>query len=230
VGQAGTGKRLMRVAASSLFAEHAAPGLIELFVSRAADLDVELSVHNTSEFESLLSTRTVDVAIGPKPHQLTETFIAKSFLNYQIIVVAGPHHPLARVQTRPTQLREQIWLLGPSAAGDDTAVRGMLRRYDVPEEHQRIFQSHAAALDETTHNKGISLALSFAVADDIANGRLVKGDGVWSTMTLPEHSLLPAAAELTRFISTPRAIRAMLRGSGINIGHFRPSVYVTLWS
>ena len=227
----------MRVAASSLFAEHAAPGLIELFVSRAADLDVELSVHNAGEFDSLLSTRTVDVAIGPKPRQLPETLVAKSFLNYQIIVVAGPRHPLARVQTRPTQLREQIWLLGPSAAGDDAVVRGMLRRYDVPEEHQRIFQSHAAALEETTHNKGISLALSFAVADDIANGRLVqisgpgvKGDGVWSTMTLPEHSLLPAAAELTRFISTPRSTRAMLRGSGINIGRFRPSVYVTLWS
>jgi hypothetical protein len=75
------------------------------------------------------------------------------------------------------------------------------------------------------------------VADDISNGRLVaisgpgvKGDGVWSTLTLPEHSLLPAAAELTRFISTPRATRAMLRGSGANIGHFRPSVHVTLWS
>jgi len=237
VGQAGRGKRLMRVAASSLFAEHAAPGLIELFVSRAADLDVELSVHNTREFEALLSTRAVDVAIGPKPGQLPDTLVRKSFLNYQIVVVAGPRHPLARVQTRPTQLRDQTWLLGPSAAGDDAVVRGMLRRYDVPEEHQRIFQSHAAALEETTHNKGISLALSFAVVDDIANGRLVQlsgpgvvGEGVWSTTTLPDHSLLPAAAELTRFISTPRAIRAMLRGSGINIGHFRPSVYVTLWS
>ena len=38
VGQAGSGKRLMRVAASSLFLPVAAPGLIELFVSRAADL------------------------------------------------------------------------------------------------------------------------------------------------------------------------------------------------
>ena len=193
----------MRVAASSLFAEYAAPGLIELFVSRAADLDVELSVHNTRGFESLLSTRSVDVAIGPKPRQLPDNVTGKPFLNYQIVVVAGPRHPLAHLQARPTQLREQTWLLGPSAAGDDTVVRGMLRRFDVPEEHQRIFQSHAAALEETSHNKGISLALSFAVADDISNGRLVaisgpgvKGDGVWSTLTLPEHSLLPAAAEL----------------------------------
>ena len=44
VSQAGRGRRLLRVAASSLFAEHAAPGLIELFAGRAADLDVELSV------------------------------------------------------------------------------------------------------------------------------------------------------------------------------------------
>ncbi|HVA10306.1 MAG TPA: LysR family transcriptional regulator [Acidimicrobiales bacterium] len=237
VGQAGNGKRLMRLAASSLFAEYAAPGLIELFVSRAADLDVELSVHNTRDFESLLSSRTVDVAIGPKPGHLPDTLVRKPFLNYQIIVVAGPRHSLAGVQSRPTQLRDQTWLLGPSAAGDDAVVRGMLRRYDVPEDRQRIFQSHVAALEETKHNKGISLALSFAVADDIASGRLVQlsgpgvvGDGVWSTMALPDHSVLPAAAELTRFICTPRATRAMLRGSGINIGHFRPSVYVTLWS
>jgi DNA-binding transcriptional LysR family regulator len=72
VGQARNGKRLMRVAASSLFAEYAAPGLIELFVSRAADLDVELSVHKAREFRSLLSTRAVDVAIGPKPSQLPD--------------------------------------------------------------------------------------------------------------------------------------------------------------
>ncbi|MCU1495530.1 MAG: LysR family transcriptional regulator [Acidimicrobiaceae bacterium] len=237
VSQAGRGRRLMRIAATSLFAEHAAPGLIELFASRADDLDVELSVHYAREFATLLATRAVDVAIGPKPGNLPEAARHKPFLNYQIFVVAGPGHPLARVQARPAQLREQIWLLGPSAAGDDAAVHTMLRRFDVPEAQQRIFQSHAAALEETRHNNGVALALSFAVADDVANGRLVRlsgqgvlADGVWSTMTLPDHSVLPAAAELTRFITTPRATQAMLRGSGINIAHFRPSVHVTLWS
>ena len=37
VSAAGQGRRLLRVGASSLFAEHAAPGLIELFASRAAE-------------------------------------------------------------------------------------------------------------------------------------------------------------------------------------------------
>jgi hypothetical protein len=79
--------------------------------------------------------------------------------------------------------------------------------------------------------------VTFAVGDDLTNGRLVllpgpglHAEGVWSTMTLPEHSVLPAAAELTRFITTPRATQAMLRGAGVEIGHFRPSVHVTLWN
>jgi hypothetical protein len=46
----------------------------------------------------------------------------------------------------------------------------------------------------------------------------------------PRHNRTPVAAELMRFITTPRATQAMLRGSGVNLGHFRPSIHVTLWS
>ncbi|MHB1713046.1 MAG: LysR family transcriptional regulator, partial [Acidimicrobiales bacterium] len=129
VSQAGQGKRLLRLAASSLFAEHAAPGLIDLFAGRADDLDVEMSVRYPREFAALLASRTVDVAIGPKPETAIADATQKPFLNYQIVVVAGPAHPLAGVTVRPAQLREQTWLLGPSAAGDDGVVRGFLRRF-----------------------------------------------------------------------------------------------------
>lgn len=40
----------------------------------------------------------------------------------------------------------------------------------------------------------------------------------------------PAVEELRRFVTTPRATQAMLRGSGVDISRFRPSVHVTLWS
>ena len=64
VTEAAHGRRLLRIAASSAFAEHAAPGLIELFSSRANDLSVELSVHPTSRFKELISSRAVDIALG----------------------------------------------------------------------------------------------------------------------------------------------------------------------
>jgi DNA-binding transcriptional LysR family regulator len=237
VSQAGEGRRLLRLASSSLFAEHAAPGLIALFAGRADDLDVELSVRPASSFAALLLSRTVDVALGPVPEEVPDTLVHKPFLNFEILTVAGPGHPLVGRPVSPAEAREQSWLLGPSAAGEDGAVPGILRRLHVPEARQRIFQSDAAALEEAKRGHGIALAVRFAVAGDLAAGRLVRLEGPglqapgrWTALTLPAHSQLPATAELLRFITTPRATQAMVRGAGVEVGHFRPSVHVTLWS
>lgn len=165
---------------SSLFAEHAAPGLIELFAGRADDLDVELSVHNPATFSTLLLTRAADVAIGPRPALVDASLVVQPFLNYRIVVVTSPR-------------------------------RG----------------------------GGIAVAVSSAVSQEIANGSLkrlpgpaLQADGVWSTLALTEltESGTPSAtAELTRFVTTPRATQAMLRGAGVTVGRFRPSIHVTLW-
>jgi DNA-binding transcriptional LysR family regulator len=237
VGEAARGRRMLRLATSSLFAEHAAPGLIELFAGRAADLDVELSVRNPGQFNTLLMTRAADIAIGPEPAALDDAVISRPIMNLQVVLVVGPEHPLAAAPATPQQLREQIWLLGPSAAADLGAVPAVLRRLAVPEEHQQIFQSHAAAIEEAKRNKGVAPVLSFAVSRDLARGLLVRLtgpgtqlDAVWHALTLTERGTPSAAAELARFASTPRAIQAMVRGKGVSVGHFKPSIHVTLWS
>jgi LysR family transcriptional regulator, low CO2-responsive transcriptional regulator len=225
------------LAASSLFAEHAAPGLIELFASRAADLDVELSVRATSQFPALLAGRAVDVAIGPPPAALSAGMVATPFLRYEVTVVCGPRHPLTHGPATVRQVREQDWLLGPAAAGTDGVVPDLLRRLGVPEDRQRIFQSDAAAFEEIRRGGGVGLAVRFAVTGDLRAGRLVevkgpglRGAGSWAALALPAHSQPPAAAELLRFVTTPRATQAMVRGSGVKAGRFKPSVHVTLWS
>ena len=97
VRAAGEGRRLLRLGTSTLFAEYAAPGLIGLFAERAKDLDVELSTHRTTDFESLLMTRTVDATIGPRIARPENTVDrSKLFLNYQVIAVTSPDHPLLR--------------------------------------------------------------------------------------------------------------------------------------
>lgn len=237
VSQAGNGRRLLRMAASSLFAEHAAPGLIDLFAGRAKDLDVELSVHPGEQFPALLAARTVDIAMGPAPSHLPDTLVVKPFLNYEVLAVADPEHPLAGRAVSHAEARGQTWLLGPSAADEAGAVSGIVRQLGLPARSQRIFQSDAAALEETRRGEGLSLALRFAVAADLAAGRLalvegstLRASGTWAALTLPGHSQPPAAAELWRFITSPRATQAMIRGSGVRVGRFRPSVHVTLWS
>lgn len=113
----------------------------------------------------------------------------------------------------------------------------MLRRLAVPDERQQIFQSHAAALGEAKRGKGVSPALAFTVAPDVRQGHLAQVAGpnatmeaVWHSQVLATPDAMSAADELSRFSSTPRAIQAMMRGAGVSVGHFRPSVHVTLWS
>jgi hypothetical protein len=116
-------------------------------------------------------------------------------------------------------------------------ITALLHRLGVPEDRQQIFQSHAAALEETKRGRGISLTLSFAVAHDLAAGQLkqvtgrnLTAQGSWHISTLGGGQATPAADEMTRFITTPRATQAMLRGRAVTHGRFKPAVHVTLWS
>jgi LysR family transcriptional regulator, low CO2-responsive transcriptional regulator len=238
VRAAGVGRRLLRLGAASLFAEYCAPGLIGLFADRAQDLDVELSIHRISEFEQQLLTRALDATVGPKPPAGDPAVRTTHFLNYQIWALAAPGHPVLRTSQPPIHvLRDQTWLLGPSAAEESGIVTGMLRRIGVPESRQQIFQSHAAALEEAKRGQGLTLALSFAAQLDVAAGALVRvpgrmtvGQGAWNMSILGGGQATPAAEEMVRFVSTPRATQAMLRGKAIAHGRFRPAVHVTLWS
>jgi DNA-binding transcriptional LysR family regulator len=240
VTEAARGRRLLHIAASSGFAEHAAPGLIELFSSRANDLSVELSVHPTSQFKNLISSRAVDIALGPvyeEPSDADGSIVVRPFLKYQVITVAAPDSALAGAAPTPALLREQYWMLGPSAGSVDGEIAGMLRALAIPEAQQRIFQSDAAALEEVRRVGGVTLTVGFSVAKDLAAGRLVhlKGQGLqrsgeWCASTLPPAARQPAVSELVRFITTPRCTQAMIRGTGVGVTRFRPKVHVTLWS
>jgi DNA-binding transcriptional LysR family regulator len=239
VTEAAHGRRLLRIAASSAFAEHAAPGLIELFSSRANDLSVELSVHPTSRFRELITSRAVDIALGPGADSDASdaSIVVRPFLKYQILTVAAPDSPLAAHPPTTTLLRDQHWMLGPSAGSSEGEIAAILRDLAIPESQQRIFQSDAAALEEVQRVGGVTLAIGFSVGKDLAAGRLihVKGPGLqapgeWCAMTLAPAARQPAVSELVRFITTPRCTQAMLRGTGVGVTRFRPKVHVTLWS
>ena len=236
VSQAGKGLRLLRVGATSLFAEYAAPGLIEAFTQRADDLEVELSVHQAEEFEDLLRARAIDIAIGPPWPEPVPGVVHRAFLAFDVELVAAPAHPLVGKPASAQALAKATWLLGPSGIGGAGPAPALLQRLRVPEAHQRIFQSETAALEELHHSAGISPAVVFAISSDLAEGRLVrltgqgtKERGVWVAAAL-EDDHGATTGELLRFLHTPRATQAMLRGAGVPIKRFRPAVYVTLWN
>ncbi len=237
VTEAARGRRMLRIAASTAFAEHAAPGVIDLFSSRADDLSVELSVHPASRFRDLIESRAVDIALGPAAADPDLTLAVRPFLKYQIITVTAPNRPLAASTVSSAMLREQQWMLGPSAGSVDGEVARLLKGLGIPTNRQRIFQSDAAAIDEVQRVGGVAPAIGFAVAKDLAAGRLVQikhpdlqSGGEWCASALPAPACQPVVTELMNFITTPRCTQAMVRGTGVGVARFRPTVHVTLWS
>ncbi len=230
VRAAANGQRILRIAVSTLFGEIAAPGMIELFSTRAHDLDVEMSVWRPDQFDRLLTARAVDVAIGPTPAASSDGIRVKEFLRYQLVAVVGAGHELARHHAGAGTLGRYTWLLGPSAIDPASGTAQLLRRHAVPERSQRIFQSFAGALTGARAGGGIALCAGHTAAAELADGRLVRVqapgavvNGTWSTFSLLGAETNPLADELVRFVSTPRAIQAMLTGSGTNIARFRPA-------
>jgi DNA-binding transcriptional LysR family regulator len=175
------------------------------------------------QFARLLAARAVDVAIGPMSKAHAGTIRAKEFLRYQLVAVVGPHDPLAKKKATAKSMGQQTWLLGPSAVDAASVASQLLRRHVVPEANQRIFQSHAAALSEAQAGHGVALCAAHSVSAELV-------DGTWAIFSLRHELPSQLSNELIRFVSTPRAIQAMLTGSGSNIARFRPRVHVTLWS
>ncbi|MFK8024881.1 MAG: LysR family transcriptional regulator [Ilumatobacter sp.] len=234
---AADGQRVLRIAVSSLFAEVAAPGLIELFTSRADDLVVELSEAAPEQFGRLLTSRAADVAIGPAVRSLPDTLRTTEFLRYQLLVVVGSGHGLGGRRVRARDLVEHQWLLGPSAVDPASSASRILRHFKVPESAQRIYPNHAAALNDARAGLGLALCPAHRATAELADGRLTRVevpgasvDGVWATFSLRRGDDNPLTNEIVRFASTPRALQAMLTGSGADVTRFKPRVHVTLWS
>ena len=183
VSEAHDGRRLLRIAATSLFAEYAAPGLIELFSARAGDLEVELLVHPLDRFSELLATHGADIAIGPKASQPQSHAVETPFLRYDLIAVAD-------ADLADEDPAAQTWVLGPSAVEPGGVSQFILQRVGVPESHQRVYTSHAAALEEARNGGAVALVPSFALEKVLASESLVRlsdprcsARGTWTTFS-----------------------------------------------
>lgn len=231
VSAAHGGRRHLRVVATSLFAEYAAPGLIEAFSTRADDLEVELVVDSSDRFDELLLSHTADVVIGPLPKKATtDGLTSTEFLRYGVVGVCTP-------DVAASDLARAQWHLGPSAVEPAGVSKTIVERMRVDEDNQRIYTSHAAALAQASNGNGVALVPKFVADRSTANGELVLIDdrrcaatGTWTARSWRGDRASNAARELMRFVTTPRAIQAMLAGSGSRIGRFKPRVHITLWS
>jgi hypothetical protein len=129
VRQAGSGRRPLRGAASRLFAEHAAPGLMELFAGRADDLDVEPSVHSPQKFAPCCSPAPSTWPSDPAPPPSTPPWPARTSFGAGTCIPQFPclARPLAG---RPGAVSGPHW--APGGQGCQRLVNRSRRKLPAP--------------------------------------------------------------------------------------------------
>ena len=225
---------LLRVVATSAFAEFVAGPLMEAFTRRfAGAVEVETGVAASDEQAVLISNRLADIAIGPgvtgeQPAPVTSEPIFKYRLG---VVAAKSFRPRG-----PARLWR--WLVDPSAtdAGSDTA--NLLRRIGVSESNIRVFPSQTAAWAAAADGAGVAPAIEHLVSHQLRRGELVAvnlpglpAEEVWYVTMLERDRRSTAAGALRRFLGTPEAMQLMRSpAAGVSPSRFKPPVYVTIWS
>lgn len=233
VGEAHGERALLRLAVSPAVAEHVSAPLLDAFTRRRPTLEVAQEVAPPEHFAALLGDRRADVTLGPDPP--AEAGIETvPFLRYKLVVVAAPAHALAGARDLPLEaLRDERWLVGPA----DADLRRCFAERGLPSPVEGAFATDAAARGATAAGEGLMLAIAHTALGALRRGALVRldvrgtpVDGMWHAATLPADRRSQIAGALTRFITTPDAMQAIVAGrGGVPAGRFRPPVSVTIW-
>ncbi|MFI9271311.1 LysR family transcriptional regulator [Kitasatospora sp. NPDC052896] len=255
VREAGAETSYLRVAATEPSAEQIVPPLLEAFVRRQPDVDTTTLAVPSAVLTELLLDRRADVAIGPASTEPnggpganggSEVVEHVPFLRLQLVVVASPQHAgpgldrLAggRLHLPVSRLPRERWLLGPGELDPGTPGGAFLTRHGVGAAAASIFPSATAALNAAAAGDGLSIAPLHLVRDQLRHGTLTVLDipgtpvnGVLRASALRGERRSPTASALCRFVTTPAAVQSLLTGTaGVPVGHFRPTVHVSLWS
>ncbi|WP_042377555.1 LysR family transcriptional regulator [Streptacidiphilus melanogenes] len=253
VREAGTGSSYLRVATTESSAEQIVPPLLEAFVRRQPDVDTTTIAMPAALLDQVLRDRGADVVIGAASEALpTDEAVERvPFLRFQLVVIACPAHRGERPPGPGTSragggrprlldsgLPREHWLLGPGGLDPGTPAGAFLARHGVGEACASIFPSATAAWNAVAAGDGVSIAPVHLVRDQLRHGALtvvdVPGtpvDGLHYAAALGGDRRSQAASALCRFVTTPAALESLLtRATGVPVGHYRPTVHVTLWS
>ena len=134
-------------------------------------------------------------------------------------------------------LRDEEWLVDPTATDRHSELGRLLARLRVPEERVRVFPTQAAAWAAAAAGAGVAPAIEQLWHRDPHPDVVplqVSGTPIemlWYVSMLQGDRRPPVAGRLHRFLATPDATQAMHRADGgVPASQFRPPVYVTIWS
>ena len=208
---------LLRVVAAADVGDAVGPALLQSFARRATSVEATLGIATTDEMRALLSERLGDVAIGPPlAGPAAPEVVSEPLLRYRMMFVAGADHHLRNGRAVALrQLRDEEWLVDPTATDPASVLGQLVARIGVPEHRVRVFPTQSGAWAAAASGAGVTPAIEQLwlrdphpeVAPLEVAGTPV--ERLWHVSMLQGDRRPPIAARLHRFLATPDATQAM---------------------
>lgn len=224
---AGTGR--LRLAAVTTAGEYLVPGLLAGFRARHPGVEVTLQVGVRDRVLGLLADRQADVVVAGRPRP-GSGLVTRGVRANALVLVAAPQAPAheAPRQDGPEGGRaadRDTWLLREEGSGTRATTLALLQALQLDPPLLSL-GSHGAVVASAVLGLGVTLVSADAVADHLADGRLVTVPARGTPLSRPWHLLTGRAPTATarlflRHVTDPAAAgglaftrRATRRGDG----------------
>jgi DNA-binding transcriptional LysR family regulator len=163
----------VRLFASTTIGNHILPALLARYRDIAPVVQLDVRIGNTSEAVQAVTDFSADLGLIEGPSHASDLTVIP-WLEEELLIVAAPSHPLARLSSRRRltieQLRQAPWLLREPGSGTRESVELALLPYLQHVEPLMTLGSSESIKNAAVEGLGIS-CLSAAVVHDFVSAR-----------------------------------------------------------
>ena len=167
----------LRIAASLTIGEYLLPERIALWKTMHRKSPVQLIIGNTSKVIQAVLGMEVEVGFIEGPQTHTDLRV-HPWLEDELVIVTGPPHPLAAPGAKKSATHKQLgaatWILREPGSGTRQAADAWLLEHLGPLEVDYELGSTEAIKRMAAAGAGLACLSRYAVADELAQGRLVE--------------------------------------------------------
>lgn len=173
----------LSLGASTTIGSYLLPALLADFCRRHPAVEVQMTIANTDEIKARLIDRTLDIGLTEGVMPVDEDLDVRVFYKDQLIVIAPPEHPFARIppgRQKPRaisgrQLRTQPLIKREPGSGTREVVDLGLSRGGVPNAGDAITLSSTEAIKRAVAaGLGLSMVSRLCVGLELASKILVE--------------------------------------------------------
>lgn len=154
-------------------ANYFTPQLLAKFCQQHPNISVNLHVANRDAVLAQLAENSTDLAIMGQPPDGLD-LMAESFLDNPLVVIAAPHHPLAKLKlVKFTQLAQETFLSREPGSGTRSAMERIFAEHQIQPHISMEMEANEAIKQAVQADMGLGILSRHSIELELETKRLV---------------------------------------------------------